>query len=212
MKQKIIGLVGLIGSGKGTVASYLVDNYKFRNISFADHLKDAVACVFGWPRSLLEGDTEYSRQWREEIDLWWAKRLDIPHLTPRWVLQNWGTDVLRKQFHDDIWIASLEYKLLGESESNFVISDVRFPNEIKMIQNLNGEIWRIERGVLPEWAIIQYENFEDLKRTMTLYYPTIHASEWSWIISKYDKLIKNDNDLEDLHQQVNQCLSKITYV
>ena len=70
MQQKIIGLVGLIGSGKGTVADYLVAKHQFRNISFANHLKDAVAAVFGWPRNLLEGDTEYSRKWRDEIDEW----------------------------------------------------------------------------------------------------------------------------------------------
>lgn len=208
MNQKIIGLVGLIGSGKGTVASYLVDNYSFRNISFADHLKDAVAVVFGWPRNLLEGNTEYSRQWREEVDSWWANRLNIPHLTPRWVLQNWGTDVCRKSFHDDIWIASLEYQLKGESQLNFVISDVRFPNEIKMIKDLGGEIWRIERGLLPEWATIKYDNFNDLKHFMEKYYPDIHASEWSWIISDVDHRIHNDSSLSELHQRVEQCLKK----
>ena len=120
MTRKIIGLVGLIGSGKGTVSSYLENTHQFRCESFAGHLKDAVSIVFGWPRKLLEGDTDYSRNWREEVDGWWSKRLDIPHLTPRWVLQHWGTDVLRYGFHDDIWIASLEYKLLGEFNFNIV--------------------------------------------------------------------------------------------
>lgn len=206
MQKTVIGLVGFIGSGKGTVASYLVQNHNFRNISFASHLKDAVAAVFGWPRNLLEGDSAHSRQWREEIDEWWAKRLDIPHLTPRWVLQNWGTDILRKNFHDDIWIASLEYKLLGESHSNFVLSDVRFPNEIKMLQKLSGKVWWIQRGTLPEWANIDYENFADLHRHMTKYYPMIHASEWSWLGNKIDCVIKNDYDLNTLYEQIDQCL------
>ena len=206
MNQKIIGLVGLIGSGKGTVASYLVKKHNFRNISFAGHLKDAVACVFRWPRTLLEGDTEYSRAWREEVDTWWANRLNIPHLSPRWILQNWGTEVLRYGFHDDIWIASLENQLLEETNQNFVISDVRFPNEIKMIQNIGGEIWRINRGNLPEWATIQYENFEDLSRYMTMYYPSVHASEWSWIINNFDKNINNDTDVDELYKKVDQCL------
>lgn len=212
MTQKIIGLVGFIGSGKGTVASYLVDNHSFRNVSFAGHLKDAVACVFRWPRNLLEGDTEYSRAWREEIDTWWAKRLDIPHLTPRWVLQNWGTDVLRKGFHDDIWIASLENQLLDEAKTNFVISDVRFPNEVKMLHSLGGEIWHIQRGDLPEWATIKYDDFHDLSRYMTKHYSNIHASEWSWIISKFDKVVKNDKSLLDLHNRIKECLNDQIYV
>ena len=207
MTRKIIGLVGLIGSGKGTVSSYLENTHQFRCESFAGHLKDAVSIVFGWPRKLLEGDTDYSRNWREEVDGWWSKRLDIPHLTPRWVLQHWGTDVLRYGFHDDIWIASLEYKLLGEFNFNIVISDVRFPNEIKMISNLGGEVWRVERSVLPEWATVDHENFDDLKRHMTKYYPTVHASEWSWIISKYNRLLPNDGDINDLHNTVDKCLN-----
>ena len=57
----IIGICGLIGSGKGTVADILEQEHGFIKVSFADSLKDAVAAVFGWPRSLLEGDTEESR-------------------------------------------------------------------------------------------------------------------------------------------------------
>jgi hypothetical protein len=206
MQQKIIGLVGLIGSGKGTVADYLVNKHKFRNISFANHLKDAVSAVFSWPRNLLEGDTEYSRQWRDEVDEWWSERLNIPNLTPRWVLQYLGTDVLRKNFHDDIWIASLEYQLLGEAQTNFVISDVRFPNEIEMIKKLGGEIWHVQRGKMPEWADIEYQDFQDLKRHMTLYHKDVHASEWSWILNKPDVLIKNNTALNDLYQCIEQCL------
>jgi hypothetical protein len=206
MQQKIIGLVGFIGSGKGTIAEYLVSKHKFRNISFANHLKDAVSAVFGWPRNLLEGDTEYSRKWREDIDKWWADRLGLPNLTPRWVLQHWGTDVLRKNFHNDIWIASLEYQLLGEKTCNFVISDVRFPNEIEMIKRLGGEIWCIQRGALPNWATIEYTNFEDLKRHMTIYHTDVHASEWSWILNKPDVVVQNNASLVDLHQRIEQCL------
>ena len=39
----IIGICGLIGSGKGTVADILVENHNFEKLSFADKLKDGVA-------------------------------------------------------------------------------------------------------------------------------------------------------------------------
>ena len=51
----IIGLLGFAGSGKGTVADILVSK-GFKKESFADPVKDAVAAIFGWERSLLEGD------------------------------------------------------------------------------------------------------------------------------------------------------------
>ena len=39
----IIGICGLIGSGKDTIADYLVEQHNFQKMSFADKLKDAVA-------------------------------------------------------------------------------------------------------------------------------------------------------------------------
>jgi cytidylate kinase len=92
-EKMLISITGFIGSGKDTVANYLTTNHGFKKESWAGSLKDAVSNVFGWDRELLEGTTKYSREWREEIDPWWSERLAIPHLTPRWILQQWGTDV-----------------------------------------------------------------------------------------------------------------------
>ena len=66
----IVGFVGFIGSGKDTAADYLVNSYGFRRDSFANTLKDAVANVFGWDRTLLEGRTKEAREWREQVDPW----------------------------------------------------------------------------------------------------------------------------------------------
>ena len=77
----IIGICGLIGSGKGTVADILVErNYK--KISFADKLKDGVAEVLGWDRAMLEGDTDSSREWRELQDAFWSKETG-KEITPK---------------------------------------------------------------------------------------------------------------------------------
>ena len=107
----IIGISGLIGSGKDTVADYLVNVHEFRRESFAGTLKDAVSAVFGWDRTLLEGRTKASREWREQVDTWWAARLNMPNLTPRWVLQYWGTEVMRRGFHDIFGLPALKTKL-----------------------------------------------------------------------------------------------------
>ena len=98
----IIGICGFIGSGKDTIADYLVNLHHFRRESFASTLKDAVSQVFGWDRTMLEGRTKQAREWREQVDPWWAERLKMPTLTPRWILQYWGTEVCRAGFHDDI--------------------------------------------------------------------------------------------------------------
>jgi hypothetical protein len=198
----IIGICGFIGSGKDTVADYLVNFHEFRRESFASTLKDAVAAVFGWDRTMLEGRTKAAREWREQVDPWWAARLDMPTLTPRWVLQFWGTEVCRRSFHDDIWIASLENKLRN-SKDNVVISDCRFPNEIKSIKDAGGIIVWVKRGELPEWYNIAVEaNQGSNVAANDLKMKKIHASETAWVGTEFDFEINNDGTIEELFSRV----------
>ena len=198
----IIGVCGFIGSGKDTVADYLVNFHEFRRESFADTLKDAVSAVFGWDRTLLEGRTKEAREWREEVDPWWAERLDMPTLTPRWVLQYWGTEVCRKSFHDDIWIASLENKIRN-SKDDIIVSDVRFPNEVKAIKNQNGKMIWVQRGRLPKWYDTALEaNAGSNIAINELKIQKIHASEWAWVGTKFDHTIHNDMKIDDLYSEV----------
>lgn len=203
----IIGICGFIGSGKDTAADYLVNFHEFRRESFAGILKDAVSAVFGWNREMLEGRTRQSREWREEVDNWWANRLGIPHLTPRWVLQNWGTEVLRKGFHDDIWIAGLENKLRN-SQDNIVISDCRFPNEIQAIKNQGGRVIWVKRGPLPDWydhAVAVNKGPSNIGWSLGKEYlmrNKIHDSESSWVGTDFDQIIDNNGSLDDLYLQI----------
>lgn len=198
----IIGICGLIGSGKDTAADYLVNFHEFRRESFASSLKDAAAAVFGWNRDLLEGRTRESREWREQVDFWWARRLNIPHLTPRWVLQNWGTEVLRNHFHDDIWIASVENKL-RQSSDNVVITDCRFPNEIRAIKQLNGKVIWIVRGELPNWYEFAVQaNQGDVEAREYLEESKIHASETAWIGTQFDHIVFNNTSIDTLYSQL----------
>ena len=210
----IIGVCGFIGSGKDTIADYLTNFHGFRRESFANSLKDAVAQVFGWDRTMLEGRTKQAREWREQVDPWWSNRLGYS-VTPRWVLQFWGTEVCRKGFHDDIWIASLENKLRNSTD-DVVISDCRFPNEIKSIKDAGGLVVRVHRGPEPEWydaAIsmnkgdrgnmnwaLSRAKIEDLK---------IHASETAWVGTKFDAVLDNNGDIDDLFKQVKGLVSNL---
>lgn len=193
----IIGICGLIGAGKDTAADYLVNFHEFKRESYAGTLKDAVAAVFGWDRDLLEGRTKTAREWREQVDPWWSKRLNMPDLTPRLVLQLWGTNVLRQHFHDDIWIASAENKL-RTTKDHIVISDCRFPNEIASIRNAGGRVIRIVRGQDPEWFNVARADVA----VMPTMYPKIHASEYSWAGTDFDLIIDNNGSIEDLYSQL----------
>jgi len=198
----IIGICGLIGSGKDTAADYLCNFHNFKRESFASTLKDAVANVFGWDRDLLEGRTQTSRQWREQVDEWWATRLNIPHLTPRYVLQHWGTNVLRQHFHDDIWIASLENKLRTAKDS-IVISDCRFPNEITGLKQQGATVVWVQRGITPHWySIAEQANKGDMKAQTWLEKENIHASEYSWAGTQFDAIVDNNGSIENLYKQL----------
>lgn len=198
----IIGVCGFIGSGKDTVADYLQNFHEFRRDSFASTLKDAVAAVFGWNRELLEGRTKEARAWREQVDPWWAERLGMPELTPRLVLQLWGTEVCRKAFHNDIWIASLENKLRN-SKDNIVISDCRFPNEINSIKQSGGRVFWVQRGPLPDWYELALEaNRDNPVARQVLSEKGIHASETAWVGTEFDAIINNNGSIEELYNQV----------
>ena len=208
MNKQIIGICGFIGSGKDTAADYLVNFHEFRRDSFAATLKDAVAAVFGWDRELLEGRTKHAREWREQPDAWWSDRLDMPNLTPRLVLQLWGTEVCRKAFHDDIWIASLENRLRS-SQDNIVISDCRFPNEIKAIKNAGGKVIWIRRGDLPEWydaaVSVNQGHAKNMSYALSknkLEQLGIHASETAWVGTKFDAVIDNNGTIEELYNSL----------
>ena len=208
----IVGIAGFIGSGKDTIADYLITFKGFKRMSYAGPLKDAVAAIFNWDRELLEGTTHYSREWRDTVDAWWAERLNIPHLTPRFVLQQWGTEVGRRAFHDDIWIASVENKLRTVKD-NIVISDCRFPNELKSIKNAGGITIRVTRGNNPEW----YDAALALsKGYYSAGYPAarkileehnVHASEYSSVGLDYDYYVDNSGTVDELHRKIDSIIN-----
>lgn len=188
----IIGLCGLIGSGKGTVAEHLMRQHDFIGVSFAETLKDAAACIFGWDRDMLEGATTESRYEREQTDPWWSERLGF-ETSPRSMLQFMGTEVMRHKLHSDIWALATEKRMLDtekmfldatSKKPNFVISDVRFPNEFAMIRRNGGKVWHVQRGPLPDWF-----GKDD---------PSIHESERAWNNEPMDATIYNNGTIEQM--------------
>ena len=187
----LIGLVGLIGSGKDTVAKRLVTHHEYKRDSFAKSLKDAVSSMFNWDREMLEGNTKESREWRETADEFWSKKFN-KEVTPRWVLQYFGTEIMRGQMHDGIWVDSLIARYKGEKT---VISDTRFLNEIKNIKAHGGIVVLVKREELPTREEMQNNGS--------------HQSEWDWMGSNFDYIIENNSTLEVLNVNIDQFIHQL---
>ena len=185
----IIGVVGFIGSGKGTVGDILEREHGYKKFAFADALKDAVAGIFLWPRGLLEGDTNASRAFRERVDVWWSHKLGY-EVTPRLILQKFGTEACRNGIADNIWIAALEKRIHGYED--VVITDCRFPNEIDFIRSAGGVIIRVKRGDDP--------SPEELSK--------MHISETAWNNYVPDLTIHNEGSKDDLKENVKNILTQ----
>jgi hypothetical protein len=139
--MKIILLSGWAGSGKDTVADYLVTKHGYKKFAFATPLKDLASQLFSFPRELADSQ-EGKRQ------LW---RVGYSEKTIRQIL----LDVARidkSRFGQDIYVNETVAQIAKESpDAQIIISDTRYLNEIRVIlefamkEKHEFDVWRINR-------------------------------------------------------------------
>lgn len=154
----IIGLGGKIGSGKSTLANALVE-MGWKRISFADPLKKLVAEMIGVRpediNSLKNIKKEYKFGTTIAIFLSNETGLDGQVISRmlkgktfydvREILQYVGTDIIRR-LKPDWHCERLKSRILEEPDENYVIDDIRFPNELETIKSLgNSSVWYVDR-------------------------------------------------------------------
>jgi len=203
-----IAITGLKGSGKGTLASYLVTTYNYTELSFAHAVKDVLSSIFDWPRHLLEGDTSESRRFRDTVDAWWSQELNIKDFTPRMAMQFIATDLFRDRFHSDTWALTVKRKI---KDTHVVISDMRFMNEYKVTQPTVDIVVKVLPAKTPVWYNIAKQALEgdnDAFHDMLNSFPEVHKSEWETTIIPADIILRNDSTIADLalnfEQQIRQ--------
>lgn len=177
----IIGLGYKARSGKDTAAEYLWRHFHFTRTAFADNLKKACMVIFSLTHEQVFGDN------KEVEDSRWND-------TPRNILQKVGTECLRRGYHQDVWVKSLEMYLKTQSPmTDWVITDVRFPNEAEAIRNWGGVLVRVDRPNAPGIATAK------------------HASETSMETwgGGWDFVLDNSNDLPQLYANIEIMMKEL---
>lgn len=132
----------------------IIDDWKI--VKFADKLKECVAIMIGCKREDLE-----NREFKETpLGPEWQTEGSLEPSTPRKVLTQLGTELVRKNIHTNAWVNAtmadyvhtnkiISYKEVDPTYAmpNWLITDVRFPNEAQSIKDRNGIIIRVIRAV-----------------------------------------------------------------
>ena len=99
----------------------------------------------------------------------------------RSLLQYYGTEYRRKQ-NPNYWTNQLSEKLMNDKL--MVVSDVRLPDEMKVIQDIGGEVWLVVRDGIENVGIKN------------------HATEHGLVGVEFDRVIENNGTLDDLESMV----------
>jgi hypothetical protein len=117
-------------------------------------------------------------------------------MTVRQLLQELGTEAMRKNLHENVWVNALmaDYhpiKLSQDNPSYWLVTDTRFPNEAEAIKERGGLLLRIERPGTSTGS---------------------HASETALDDYPFEYVIVNDGDLHDLIRKVKKLMIDLNII
>lgn len=187
--MKVIGISGKAGSGKDTAYLLLKEELESRGLkctklSFASKLKDVCTLLFRWDREQLESDFAYKEGGLglNGPDDLLDPACEMLGKTRRTVMQEVGTEAMRKGLHEDVWIIALKLAIQnGEYDDYDVgfVTDCRFMNELNFVRSLGGTLIQVIRS----------------GDTGTLTANTQHASELEWTEwGDWDIMVQNTID------------------
>lgn len=177
-----------------------------KTYSYADELKQFCINVFGLTQKQCFGDDNDKNslthlKW-EDMPGIIDESISIPvrfrnklqnhksgYMTSREVLQYFGTEICRK-IYGDCWVLATLNKIKRDNPALAIITDARFPNEVRLAQKEGAKVIRLLRSPLPDEHIsekaLDPDNFDQ---------------------TKFDAIIDNSN--MDLVQQSEAIMKKL---
>jgi hypothetical protein len=161
----------------------------------------------------MEGVTNHSREWREREDIWWSQRLNRS-VTPRNMMQWFGTELVRGKINNKFWVARTELDIIS-TQGDVVVSDLRFPEEIDLIRELGGTVVRVKRGDDPSyfpsarWLNSNPKYLQPLLLPFMKSLKGVHESERAWIGCEMDYVISNSGTLLELKREVDLLIPNL---
>jgi hypothetical protein len=234
--MSLIGISGHMGVGKDTVGQMIQTEARgyWEIKKYAKKLKQITCILTGCSMQELE-----SQEFKNSLlsPEWKGGHCTFSHSTYRDILQKLGTEVMRDSLHSNVWVNALyaDYTPIGlhnkdyvgpmsirkpKSDSvypNWVITDMRFPNELEAVKEHGGITIRVVRYPKTLEQSRGFENVETIsfdptnERHMDLWkgeYSRMHISETALDNANFDYTIHNDGDLSDLKASVVEFLRK----
>lgn len=177
----IIGLSGYAQVGKDTVANYLVENYGFVKVSFADPIREALYKLD--PKVRIDELSGVSLA--NAVDKMGWEEVKRFSSDTRELLQRLGTEVGRDMFGKDFWVN--QGLLRAKEHENVVFADTRFVNEADAIRATGGQVWRVHK-----------QNHGPVNG---------HPSEVALDDYRFDWTLPNYAGIEDLHYLIDQIMA-----
>ncbi len=183
----LLGLCGYAGVGKDTAAQILLEEFGFQRIAFADPMKQALLALDPLIPTAEDPQQTLRLSAFAAHTPWSALK---EHAEVRRLLQVLGTEVGRNLFDTDLWVKLAERKLESTlAVGHAVFTDVRFPNEARLIRRYGGFLVRLER---PGFGPVNE-----------------HLSDRASIGWTYDHRLENSSDVPTLHRKMKELVSEL---
>lgn len=189
----VLALSGWRGSGKDLAGQYLINQYNYVRMAFADVLKDTVSNQYSIPRVWCDDPTKKelplvqypinnSDNFVASIHKLLASELKHGYWTPRALCILEGS--VKRAVNANHWVNKVIDNIMNTTGTSFVITDLRYRSEIELLRKQFGK----------DLVTVRLNRFETIN--------TEDPSERDLDKAEFDVVINNRNGKQELYNEL----------